>query len=196
MQINSNIHNCIHIVNQVRQYGVLNNFSAYRFENALFQIKRKVRHGYKPLEQVAGRIVEGLQFNKYEPQLNKNLFPKFSKKRGNRYLIVEFAENVFFNEGKNHDSYFLTIKTEIIKVQHCEEDHQTNITYFVGSEILNKSNLFTYPVNSMYLYVYKTTSETGPVKRYNINDLKCKLIKINCDENIVFIPLMHSFDAF
>lgn len=77
-QINSNVHNCIHIVDQVREFGVLNNFSAYRFENQLYQLKRKVRHGNNPLAQVAARIIESRHIEKFIT--TKNEFPIFKKK--------------------------------------------------------------------------------------------------------------------
>lgn len=36
----------------------------------------------------------------------------------------------------------------------------------------------------------------GNARRFQLNNLKCKLVKLDFNENWVFIPLSHSFDAF
>lgn len=54
--ITSNVHNLSHIVDEVKKFGILSSFSTYPFENKLYQIKRMLRHGLKPLTQVAKRI--------------------------------------------------------------------------------------------------------------------------------------------
>lgn len=47
----SNLHNLKHLVEEVRRFGVLSNFNAYRFENKLQAIKKLVRQGKLPLNQ-------------------------------------------------------------------------------------------------------------------------------------------------
>lgn len=58
--ISHNVHNLLHILNDVRRYGSLDKYSAFGFESYLFQIKKKVRKGARPLQQLAKRYVEGL----------------------------------------------------------------------------------------------------------------------------------------
>lgn len=54
----SNLHNLSHLVNEVRRFGILSNFSAYNFENRMQSIKRLVQSGNLPLNQIAKRILE------------------------------------------------------------------------------------------------------------------------------------------
>lgn len=61
--LTSNVHNVIHVVNEVERYGELDSFSAYPFENMLGKIKRLLRSGNHPMAQVAKRIVEGVKCN-------------------------------------------------------------------------------------------------------------------------------------
>lgn len=56
--VTSNVHNLSHLVDEVRKFGVLQDFNTYPFENELFTIKKMVRQGNKPLSQIARRIVE------------------------------------------------------------------------------------------------------------------------------------------
>ena len=46
---NYNIHCSLHLVDEVRRFGPLDNFSAFRFENLIGKIKRFVKMGDKPL---------------------------------------------------------------------------------------------------------------------------------------------------
>lgn len=54
----SNLHNLIHLVAEVRTFGVLSKFSAYSFEDKMQFIKRLVRSGNQPLNRIAKRILE------------------------------------------------------------------------------------------------------------------------------------------
>lgn len=54
----SNMHNLIHVVDEVTRFGNLNTLSAYTFENKLFLIKKLLRSGKFPLAQAANRLSE------------------------------------------------------------------------------------------------------------------------------------------
>lgn len=54
----SNLHNLCHLVDDVRKFGPLDTISAYPFESKLYFIKRLLRTGKQPLNQVANRISE------------------------------------------------------------------------------------------------------------------------------------------
>lgn len=189
ISINSNVHNSIHIVQQVRQFGILSNFSAYPYENELYHLKRKVRHGNKPLEQAARRILESMHLKKFNA--NKLTYPIHSKEFNNEYKSIEIKENVFFKKGKMHDSWFLTNSNEIIPIESCFTDNKCKLLAY---PIKKSTNLFTYPINSMHLNIFKSDKETGDIKMYDIKDIKCKLVNLETFEqdNFIFIPLLHS----
>lgn len=58
-----NVHNLLHIVEDCRVQGPLDNFSVFLFENYLGQIKKLVKQGYLPLQQIANRLNEKSSFN-------------------------------------------------------------------------------------------------------------------------------------
>ena len=53
-----NVHNLIHIVNDVKKFGPLDSFSAFKFENYLYKLKNQLRVSKSPLEQIHNRILE------------------------------------------------------------------------------------------------------------------------------------------
>ena len=56
--ISHNVHNLLHLCNDVRKFGVLDNFSAFPFENFLGSLKKLIRKSDKPLQQLARRYGE------------------------------------------------------------------------------------------------------------------------------------------
>lgn len=54
----SNIHNLIHISDDVIKFGHLDSFSSFSFKNFLNEIKKQLKKGEKPLEQLHNRIIE------------------------------------------------------------------------------------------------------------------------------------------
>lgn len=57
-----NIHNLIHVCNDVKLLGPLDTFSAFKFENYLYKIKSNIRNNGRPLEQISNRIFEKSSF--------------------------------------------------------------------------------------------------------------------------------------
>lgn len=54
----SNIHNVLHIIEDVRRFGDLPSMSAYPFESYLGKMKSIIRAGHHPLKQIARRMAE------------------------------------------------------------------------------------------------------------------------------------------
>lgn len=53
-----NVHNLLHIVNDVKKFGSMDSFSAFPFENYLQSIKKLIRKSEKPAQQIANRLNE------------------------------------------------------------------------------------------------------------------------------------------
>lgn len=55
-----NIHNLLHLVADVRKFGILDNFSCFRFENYMSTIKKLLKKGDKPLQQLSRRTLQDM----------------------------------------------------------------------------------------------------------------------------------------
>lgn len=53
-----NVHSLIHLSYYVQIHGCLDNFSAFKFENYLGQLKKSIKHSRYPLQEAANRIIE------------------------------------------------------------------------------------------------------------------------------------------
>ncbi|KYN22279.1 hypothetical protein ALC57_05315 [Trachymyrmex cornetzi] len=53
-----NVHNLIHLTKDVDNFGSLDNFSCFKYENYMQKIKKKLHQSGKPLEELANRIFE------------------------------------------------------------------------------------------------------------------------------------------
>ena len=53
-----NVHSLLHLVDDVKEYGPLNENSSFKYENYLQNIKRMIRSGKCPLAQIINRLDE------------------------------------------------------------------------------------------------------------------------------------------
>ncbi|XP_023343963.1 uncharacterized protein LOC111713343 [Eurytemora carolleeae] len=53
-----NVHSLLHLIDDYKKWGVLDNSSAFIFEIYLGYLKKLVRHGKEPLKQVVARLHE------------------------------------------------------------------------------------------------------------------------------------------
>lgn len=59
------VHNLIHLSDDAKQFGPLDSFSTFPFENYLHSLKRLLRK-YEPLPQLHRRLIEKSTANKYD----------------------------------------------------------------------------------------------------------------------------------
>ena len=101
------MHSLFHICDGVSQYGSLNEYSAFPFENALGIMKRLLRSGCTPLQQLCRRLSERDDNNTYAVSRYMQLIPNLNRIHtngptfgydGNQYSKVEYAGFNFFLE--------------------------------------------------------------------------------------------------
>lgn len=99
--ITHNVHNLLHLCCDVRIFGPLDNFSAFRFENYMMTIKRRLRKYVKPLQQLIKRYSENENF----------LLPKLIYNDQHLYLLKYLHNNgPIFHDCGNHNTYNYHLK--------------------------------------------------------------------------------------
>lgn len=82
-----NVHNLFHLAHDVQNYGCIENFSCFKYENYMQKIKKKLHQCGKPLQELSNRVFEELQFPL--SQCNKVQYP-FVVYTKNKISYVQF----------------------------------------------------------------------------------------------------------
>lgn len=186
--ITSNVHNLVHVVDEVKRFGVLHTFSSYPFENKLYLIKRMLREGNHPLAQAARRLSEeeGIQTNCYRKKGTDIVIIKNMKK----HVEVHFKEFKLSTQKK--DKYFMSKCDEIIELREVHS-HINEIT-LRGCTITGLNNVFEKPVKSSYFNIYKSSinQRAQTLKNVSPHDVKFKLVCNEYQNELYFVPLLHT----
>lgn len=190
--ITSNVHNLIHVVDDVKRFGALPTISTYPFENQLYKIKSKVKAGSNPLAQIGRRLVEltvAQRFNKVYLNETKSL----KVKQVGFLCEIELAEFTLSNK-KFSDMWFMVKNKDIICMKGV--DNYDSKWFIKGQKLIHKQDFFETPIKSSYLNIFKASisfKNMGRVHQYDTDDIMCKLVPIeDRPDKMVFLPLLHT----
>lgn len=166
-----NVHNLLHLAGDVYNFGSLDSFSAFPFENFMSKIKRLVRSHSMPLEQVAKRL--GEKSNIYTvPRKTITV-----KKKGGIIKTIPFNSDCTLSTN-SCDSCFVTHSGDIVVVKAIESYSKSGSNSYIlkCNCFLNKTDFYTEPIKSSKLGIYKVSG----TKRINIRlshiNKKCLLL--------------------
>lgn len=187
-----NLHNLLHVMEDVKRFGVINTFSTYPFEAYLFEIKRWLRSGNLPLSQIANRLMES-------ELVKKILYPQFIgapspdkvddlnyfiSVKYELYCVVKF-EKFQINCMRDEDRYILTKDSKIIEVKYfIYFEGQTKI---YGQTINDVENYFELPIKSSEMLIFSSENlNKNPPELFGIDEILCKLFKMKRDKNFMY----------
>lgn len=186
--VTSNQHNLVHVVDEVRRFGVLHTISSYPFENQLFQIKNLVRSGRLPLNQIINRIAEK-QRQELVNQTNE-CYPilKYPCKEDNSMFLRIGVKKSFTLSNDFANKWFLTSQKTVIAMVYASNDG------IHGKKLANVKAHFKQPFESLNLNVFYSNDDNNlePVSLYPLGEVFCKLVAIPVQGRTVFIPLHHT----
>lgn len=182
--VTSNVHNLLHLTDEVQRFGSLQTFSAYPFENKLHLIKKMLRSGSRPLSQVAKRLSEWCATT--DCATDRKEVPTVTKDDKNFYKI-NFQD--FILTTKSKDKYFMTSNREIIEVKSIDTEK------IIGYKITDFIDIFDYPVKSSTFNIFKVKRPNNAERieaKIHFLDVKFKFVCIEHKEYLYFIPLLHT----
>lgn len=180
--ISSNVHNVVHLVECVKRFGVLDNFSAFPFESALGRVKFLIKKNQQELQQVAKRIIEnrgilirGKKLLEDETILKKETFPNSKK-----FAVLNIGEIKYSNDDK--DGWFLSRSGKIVKI--CYFKNTDGIIMIHGDEISTiLANIYKRPIESMFFDIYTTDTFQKQPKVFSITDIQMKIFYFSLKES-------------
>ena len=192
-----NIHCLIHLVDECRNHGSLESFSAFKYENFMGIMKRYLRSTYKPLHQLIRRDAETKgQFvtrkDADEPNkiLLKNQYNRNNYFEGEQFqTIVLHGVTLTKNEA---NSCFKTKCGNIVILDNVIRTPQNRI-FLIGYKFLKQEDYYNFPIPSSELGIMKVSRLQSHRTIYKIKYFLCKCVLFPDDneETFVCIPLVH-----
>lgn len=168
--LNYNLHNLLHIGDCVKQFGHLNNFSAYIFENFLFNIKKRIRSPSNILTQIENQQKEIWEMENKNNQ-NQNM--------NNTTFKCNFKNSCFLLKNG--------IRISIIKL--VQKDNKKWISCKRFTEC---RSLFDSPVNSeQILSIVISDGLENETLLIPDEDNRIKLVVLPDNGRYILLPLLH-----
>ena len=180
-QLMYNVHTLVHMVQDCRMYGALDNVSAFPFENKLGIIKKLIHKPHNPIAQIINRCEEKA-FATLQNRKSMSVEQETAKLLQRKHSTGMMPPNLppgFYQQYKNYKGkkYFVSISL----CDSCFKIH--GILSFVKNIILLNNN-------EIYNSVVKKIS--GLLRYANILDLEKKFVSMPLDNSsYLAMPLLH-----
>jgi hypothetical protein len=198
--VSQNIHSLIHLCNDVRIFGKLDDYSAFMFENENRLTKNLLKQSPEPLKQLVKRNQEiranfpVVRSREFEFELFSKLHengPLIFRTVGPQFSSVEFKK--FKLKIKKPNNIFLTVENEVyvlINIAHCSN---TGTRILIAQKFLELRDLYTEPRHSSSLNIY-SASRLSPLQTVQIRNVRAKCMALPLDGNsFAIFPLSHCF---
>lgn len=203
--ISSNVHNLIHLANQVLRFGSLDFVSCWPFENHIQVLKNLVQPTFRPLAQLVNRIMERRQnpcFPKPIPPPQYQLLRPHNK--GPVIPLLHGAsqfKSLLLGQLKisiHCPNNCVVLKNAVILLIEnivCQTDKE-NAVMIIGRKLQRAGReLYDYPMSASSLGIYVVNDFQGPLECYHISYILYKAMKIpipNSAHEFAVIELLHS----
>lgn len=207
--ISLNVHLLLHLQDTVLKFGLLDQCSAFPFENYMQILKSKIRKSAQPLQQIINRITEETFLEQPESHFkvsSKSLNFEFCMEHNDGPLFVGFANpqykkiknsNFAINVCKFADSFIQLEDETIIRVVNFACKNNESDLYALGYIYNCTKPLFTKPCSSSLIninYIARTSRQI--VCKISLISSKLAVLSLkeeNTDENLVAFSLIHNF---
>jgi len=187
--ITHNVHNLIHLSNDVQNFGCLDNFSCFKYENYMQKIKKKLHQSGSPLEEFCNRTFEELQLPIRSCEVEQYPIVYYKKNKSNTISHIQF-KNFKIAANKADNCAILNDKSIIFILDIFKENY---VCYIRAKRFLNPEPFFNIPCSSERLGIFKiSNTTTADTIKILVTQINRKCFKIKCFDEIdsyITIPL-------
>lgn len=186
--ITFNVHNLIHIADDVKNLGHLDNYSAFKFENYMQILKKRIRKGTQPLKQLINRLKEEEAMTEAFGYC-QNEVPEFKRQlKDGSFMTVQLeAFKLTIKEPNN----FCLLKNEVIKITKIYKS-STGVL-FEGLRVKHLKPFFIKPLSSANLKIYSTDKVEYHEECFKFNSYGLKkVLHLHLNNSSVFMPNIHT----
>lgn len=202
--ITSNLHNLIHIIDDLNQNGLnsIDKMSTYKYENSLRLLGMKLQTCNRPLEQISRRLIEISQMKTdllgnanhlTEPEFSPHVQYELSA-NANCYSKITIAPDVVLSRKNVGDQWFLTRTGIIVKMVHAQRVQNSFVIW--GFSMNSTMNFFSRPLESNQLNIFQSDSNSisTTLTMHEINLIAAKMICLPFADKLIFIPILHTLE--
>ena len=193
-----NVHVLVHLSQDARSFGVLDNYSSFPFESFLGRLKKMVRKPNLPLQQVIRRLSEGQCINVQKPA-SDCIISKKPHTSGpvpreyqgyQQYKELHFPD--FYISVHKGDNCIL-IGNDVALVRNILSVNEETEKVIMYEKFRTSSNFFDYPLKSMDLRVTKVSNLSGHLHSVSARSVICKCVLLPFRNMFIAFPMIHRF---
>jgi len=182
-----NIHGLLHITDCVKQFGPLDTFSAFPFENFMKELKSILRKSDKPLQQIINRYAEmsfckinsdNINVSKINVKAPHEKGPLISSCFSPQFSKIEFPH--FVISIKSPDNCCL-IENDIVCLENIATSSEGNYIA-VGRAFRVVEELYNYPCSSVRSDIFKV-SQLSALQVWPLHKISKKFVKLPYTKN-------------
>jgi len=193
--ITYNVHNLVHLCDDVLLFGKIDNFSAFKFENYMSKIKRKMKNSRYPLQQIYNRVVEDRKFRTsvntfhLHQENDKSLTSNKNGKVVTYYK--QFSHDNLTISLSQRNNCVLLKNSSYMLISSIYKDENDNDTKINGKIFQNASNFTEKPSFNLAIKVIDI-HEISNTSMFSYKDIKAKCLMLPMDNKFAVIPLLHN----
>lgn len=200
-----NMHNLVHLADDVANFGTLDSFSCFQFESKLGCIKKQLRSGSKALAQYCCRkseldIAQSVRLSQpgrgeIAPEACSNvcnqLVDSFVSVRCEEQLVSFSVAGLSFDTCKRADCYALTSNLDIVKINNIARNAAGRVSLHCKRFMVTEE-FFTYPCHSSQLKIFKVSNLSSRCHVYHPEDILNKCMLLPWKKSKIAFPLLHA----
>ncbi|XP_071580037.1 uncharacterized protein [Temnothorax nylanderi] len=192
-----NVHGLIHLPADCVKHGPLENFSCFKFENYLFEIKKKMKMSRHPLQQICNRLKEQEQVQQVQdvtkyPVLRKQYRVQIHNKKKYTYFKEIDTERYELKISDRDNCVILKDKSIVCITDICQKNDTSEI-FLKGNKFTQSKLFFNSPCSSQLFHIqYCQNLAINNVYTINIDEILMKCIKYPYNNGFIILPIIHS----
>lgn len=197
--VSFNVHNLLHLADDVKQFGSLDTFSAFAFESYISSLKILIRKGEKPLQQISRRLEE---YNYLTSNVLKNEYHmQFTRKHQdgpltnerdyqNQYKVLRHRSLYVNCDSQSNDCVIL--KDGSIIAVHNFATSETE-SYIIGQQLDVNGSLYELPCTSEIIGI-KFVTTNSHIRSWLCEEINAKAYKIRHGGKTIIFPILHTIN--
>lgn len=205
MFMSHNIHSTLHLADDAKQFGSLNYTSAFPYENFMQPLKKKIKTGMKPLQQLTRRYAERRAFYNYEksnPDELKSIYGPINTHCKQIFRpVIDDSCLPHYSGWKTTDGLILKIdganncvemiNGNIVEIENIATRKSDKSIIIIGRCYENLNYFFNNPCSSLIIGIRKV-NQLGHLQVWKISQVKAKLVRLPIDNySSIIIPFVH-----